>query len=927
MPSNAEWTQLTTYLGGEDNAGSMLAGDYDKWWNNYNAYPQNADSKYFGASGFNALPTGVYYINYYVFGDEASWWSATQYNESNIYTRYIYARYSYIRTVDNDMVNGYGVRCVKNGENTASGPSDPTGTYNNHGYVDLGLPSGTMWATCNVGANSPEDIGNYYAWGETEPKETYDWSTYRYCNGSQSTLTKYCSSENLGNDGFTDGLTALEASDDAATVNWGEDWRMPTTLDIDELILKCTFETIEQNGVLGSLVTGPNGNSIFLPASGYYNGNSVVLEDRGYYWSSTNSISASSSGYDYLFYNGEYKSNSLARQYGFPVRPIYRAIPTTSVSGTQSYYCDFEDETENFKWMIDTSSSTMENKWYIGAAANNGGNSGLYVSNDNGASNEYGSSRTYIYAYRSFGITENDFYEASFDWRAMGAGNTHLLRAFIIPMSQNPYLKKSSLDEGNVMPGNNNDAPDGWIDGELGILNRQSEWQHASIQAQLEAGAYYLVFFWKNSSSSLLYQPPAAIDNISIHKSACPFVGDITVSVTDQSAEISWTEQGSAENWEIVVSETPLDNDALNSSENIVPLTTASYSATGLSSLTQYYVYVRAACSTDDKSRWESTTFMTGGVPIVTTLYPDTRTNTTAMLRAKAISADDVNYTFYYGTSRNSLSAISNAAPTVTDSIATIQLSNLNPEVYYYYTAEATNSYGTVRGDTLAFLTYGQITDERDGKQYYTIQIGEQKWLAENLRYEGDIPLMILDNMDPSTQSTEIAYRYYPGYPNASEDNVSIYGYLYNWPAAMNGASSSGENPSGVQGICPNGWHLPSLAEWEQLRDALGGQASDKAARLSGRYDLWQVNIITNSPYLGESGFNALPAGGGIGQSSIGIYTHFTSSTEYDESSAVCGINIDNNSAYYGTLGLNGCNGTKASEKSVRCILPMNRQR
>jgi uncharacterized protein (TIGR02145 family) len=786
------------------------------------------------------------------------------------------------------------------------------GQQGSYYYVDLGLPSGTMWATCNVGATSPEDFGNYYAWGETEPKETYDWSTYRYCNGSENTLTKYCSDEVSGNNGFTDGLTTLEASDDVATVNWGEGWRMPTFLDIDELVFKCTFETIEQNGVLGSLVTGPNGNCIFLPAAGTYQ-NNRFYEEPAYYWSSTTDI-FSNYGFVYSFYNEEYESKAYFRQYGNPVRPIYRTAPTTSVSGTQSYYCDFEDEAENFKWIIDTSTTTLENKWYIGAAANNGGNSGLYISKDNGASNVYnGSSRTYTYTYRSFEITENDFYEASFDWRAMGADNEHLLRAFIIPMSQNPYLKQTALSQGNVMPDDNNDAPDGWIDGELGILNMKSEWQHASIQAQLEAGAYYLVFFWKNTSySSPLYsQPPAAIDNISIHKSTCPFVGDITVSVTDQSAEISWTEQGSAENWEIVVSETPLDNDALNSSENIVPLTTASYSATGLSSLTQYYVYVRAACSTDDKSRWESATLWTDGAE-VTTLYPDTRTNNSAMLRAKSLSQSGAtDYTFYYGTDRNNMSVIADAAPTMTDSIVTIQLRNLNPETSYYYTVELNNAYGTGRGDTLAFLTCGQITDERDGNQYYTIQIGEQTWLADYLRYEGDIQL-------GSSSSTTEPYRYYP---NNEATNVQTYGYLYNWLAAMNGQNSSEENPSGVQGICPNGWHLPSMSEFRQLEEALTGNTDhynlDAGAMLSSQAELWGNTALTQSEYFGASGFNALPSTTTTGTNGTQLTTCFWTTEDFNIGD-ICGRIVE----IYASEGMrsDGAGEVISKGNSVRCI-------
>ena len=100
-------------------------------------------------------------------------------------------------------------------------------TYNGHEYVDLGLPSGTLWATCNVGADTPEGYGDYFAWGETTPKTTYNWNTYKYCNGGEglNTLTKYCSDSNFGYNGFTDNLTVLQLmDDDAATVNWGSGW-------------------------------------------------------------------------------------------------------------------------------------------------------------------------------------------------------------------------------------------------------------------------------------------------------------------------------------------------------------------------------------------------------------------------------------------------------------------------------------------------------------------------------------------------------------------------------------------------------------------------------------------------------------------------------------------------------------------------------
>ena len=201
--------------------------------------------------------------------------------------------------------------------------SDPTGYTNGYGYVDLGLPSGTLWATCNVGANSPTAYGDYYAWGETITKTTYLWSTYIYCNGSNRTLTKYCSNSSWGDNGFTDNLTTLEASDDAATANWGCGWRMPTATEMQELINNCTVTWTTQSGVNGRLVTGPNGNSIFLPAAGsrldseLHNAGSY-----GIYWSSSLDSDYTDHAWGLYFSSGYYYVDGYYRHCGRPVRPV-----------------------------------------------------------------------------------------------------------------------------------------------------------------------------------------------------------------------------------------------------------------------------------------------------------------------------------------------------------------------------------------------------------------------------------------------------------------------------------------------------------------------------------------------------------------------------------------------------------------------------
>ncbi len=158
----------------------------------------------------------------------------------------------------------------------------------NKTYVDLGLPSGTLWATCNVGANSPKRCGDYFAWGETAPKYYYDWSTYKYCNGGYKKLTKYCDESDYGNNGFTDNLTALLPEDDAATANWGSDWCIPTVGQWRELQDNTNIALTTQNGVNGILFTASNGRSLFLPAAGFrWDCDLYYVGSYGYYLSSS----------------------------------------------------------------------------------------------------------------------------------------------------------------------------------------------------------------------------------------------------------------------------------------------------------------------------------------------------------------------------------------------------------------------------------------------------------------------------------------------------------------------------------------------------------------------------------------------------------------------------------------------------------------
>ena len=192
-------------------------------------------------------------------------------------------------------------------------------TYN---AVDLGLSSGTLWADRNVGADSPEAYGDYFAWGEVTPKTEYDWSTYKWCNGDDFSQTKYCTDSSFGT---IDGKITLELEDDAAYVNMGSYWRMPTTTEQRELINNCTWTWTTQNGVNGYKVTGPNGNSIFLPVAGYrFSGGLDGAGSYGFYWSSSLNGSSPSYAYHLFFRSYGYYWDNYYRYYGLSVRAVMR---------------------------------------------------------------------------------------------------------------------------------------------------------------------------------------------------------------------------------------------------------------------------------------------------------------------------------------------------------------------------------------------------------------------------------------------------------------------------------------------------------------------------------------------------------------------------------------------------------------------------
>ena len=199
-----------------------------------------------------------------------------------------------------------------------------SGRINGHEWVDLGLS--VKWATCNVGANNPEEYGDYFAWGETGQKRSYEWKNLKYCSKkpgifSDAKFSKYVAESKHGS---VDSKTRLELSDDAARVNWGGSWRMPTKAEQDELRMQCSWQWTTVNGHNGYRVTSKrNGRSIFLPAAGYrYGSSSYGVGSYGNYWSSSLYTTNSFSAYGLGFCSGYVYWSSGLRRDGRSVRAV-----------------------------------------------------------------------------------------------------------------------------------------------------------------------------------------------------------------------------------------------------------------------------------------------------------------------------------------------------------------------------------------------------------------------------------------------------------------------------------------------------------------------------------------------------------------------------------------------------------------------------
>ena len=294
--------------------------------------------------------------------------------------------------------------------------------------VDLGLPSGTLWATCNVGATNPEDAGDYFAWGETVPnKENYAWTTtaWVYYENGALRFSKYNTSDQYGE---IDNKTELDPEDDAAYVNWGPEWRMPSAEQVNELLTQCTWTWTDVNGVNGRMLTGLNGNTMFLPASGQRSGaNTSSVGTNGSYWTrdlyATTTVNPMNA-FKLYFSKTMKQRSSGARNQGCTVRPVYASTEVpTSISERADVNGDNKVSIADVTALIDLllyGGETPEPEYYVDLGLPSGT---LWATRNVGAEKpeKYGD-------YFAWGEVEpKDYYHGStYKWNDSETGTMHM---------------------------------------------------------------------------------------------------------------------------------------------------------------------------------------------------------------------------------------------------------------------------------------------------------------------------------------------------------------------------------------------------------------------------------------------------------------------------------------------------------------------
>ena len=887
VPSDAEWTQLTNYVGSQpqyqcgsssSNIGKALASTTG-WSSSTETCAVGNNTSTNNATGFSALPAGYYDSgNYYHFGYNALFWSATEYNDNGAYNRYLFYNYADVHRGYYYKYFGFSVRCVKDADgNTAT------------------VPTVTTTSVTSITANSATCGGNVTSdGGATVTARGVCWST-----SQNPTVSNSHTSNGSGTGSFTSSITGLTAgttyyvrayATNSVGTSYGEQ-RVFTTLAVAPTLTTNTVSNITStSATCGGNVTNDGGATVTARGVCWSTSqNPTVSNSHTSNGSGTGSFTSSITGLTAgtTYYVRAYATNSVGTAYGSQV-----SFTTTSSSGADGQPCpgattvtDYDNNTYNTVqignqcWMKENLRTTRYSS----------GTSIALV-----PSTSYSTTTSYRY-YPNDDANNVLTYGYLYNWPAVMNGTS-----------------SSSANPSGVQ----GICPTGWH------VPSDAEWtqltNYVSSQSQYQCGSSSsnIAKALASTTGWISYNITCAVGNNPSTNNATGFSA-LPAGISDNADEFGWAAHfwsATDWNWEFAYEHYLRSNEAI------------------LSHGSEYKSYGSSVRCVKD----------VGGniIPTVTTNTVSNITSTTATCGGNVTNDGGATVTargVCWSTSQNPTVSNSHTSNGSGTGSFTSSITGLTAGTTYYVRAYATNSVGTAYGSQVSFTTTsssgadGQpcpgaatVTDY-DNNTYNTVKIGNQCWMKENLRtthYSNGTSIAL-----GSSTSTSTAYRYYP---NNSSSNVSTYGYLYNWKAVMRNSSSSSANPSGVQGICPTGWHVPSGAEWTQLINYVisqsqyqCGSSSSYIAKALASTTGWNSSTNTcdvgNNPSTNNAtGFSALPAGSYSGNSGsyygFGYFADFWSATENNDDNAYY-----RNLHYADALLILG-SGLKYAGISVRCV-------
>ena len=722
--------------------------------------------------------------------------------------------------------------------------SDPTGTENGYGYVDLGLS--VKWATMNVGASKPEDYGDYFAWGETSTKSTYSWSTYKWCNGSSSTLTKYNNSSSYGT---VDNKTQLDLSDDAARANWGGPWRMPTDAELTELREQCTWSWTTQNGVNGYKVTSKsNGNSIFLPAAGNRSGSSLHgAGSIGHYWSSS-LITDYPYGAWYVDFNSSYVYRSYySRYHGLSVRPVWaeyvmeETVPTiitttvtqitetTAVTGGNVTSDGGASVTERGVVYATTQNpTTADNK------VSNGSGMGTFTCNLTGLQPN---TKYYVRAYATNEVGTAYGEEVSFTTKEVSISDPTGTENGYGYVDLGLSIKWATMNVGASSPEDYGDYF-AWGETEPKEVYDWSTYKYCN-------GSYISLTKYNNSSSYGTVDNKTQLE-LSDDAARANWGSSWRMPTKEEQEELceqctwKWTTQNGVNGYKVTSKKNgnsiflPAAGYRKDSSLNKA----GSYGCYWSSSLSTYYPYNALElyfgsdpvdCSFERRYNGQSVRPVLGEnevevtTPTVTTTTVTQITETTALVGGNVTNDGGAQVTergVVYATTQNPTTAdnkVSNGSGTGS---FICNLTDLQPNTAYYVRAYATNEVGTAYGEEVSFTTKEESSTPSNGTEngYAYVDLGlSVKWATMNVGASKPEDYGDYYAWGETTTQTEYnwsTYKYcYTYYNNLTKYNTySSYGTVDNKTTLELGDDAARAKLGGA-------WRLPTEAEFLELRE------------------------------------------------------------------------------------------------------------